>query len=82
VAISIRRDLQDGRRHITAPEAEACLGIRAGTVRRWAHAGRLHPVSTDKGGVQWYLLADILDLMRRPSYLHRRAAIAQVRRAR
>lgn len=58
----------DERRHITAREAEMCLGIRAGTVRQWARREKLFPCSTDKHKEQWYLLKDVLDLANRPRY--------------
>jgi hypothetical protein len=64
MAVSVRRDLQDARRHITAPEAEACLGIPKGTIRAWASQGKIHTVSTAKRGTQWYLLSEVLVLAR------------------
>lgn len=50
------------RRHITAREAQDCLGIPASTIRVWAWRGKLHAVSIDRNGERWYRLADVLEL--------------------
>ncbi|HEU4540318.1 MAG TPA: hypothetical protein VFR23_04250 [Jiangellaceae bacterium] len=51
------------RRHITAREAQDCLGIPAGTIRGWAKdEAKLCPVSIDANGERWYRLADVLEL--------------------
>lgn len=50
------------RRHITAREAQDCLGIPAGTIRAWASLGKLFAVSIDRDGARWYRLADVLEL--------------------
>ncbi|GAA4685649.1 hypothetical protein GCM10023215_21110 [Pseudonocardia yuanmonensis] len=42
-------DLEPRVRHLfSAAEAERVLGIKAGTVRQWAHRGQLHPVGLDE----------------------------------
>lgn len=50
------------RRTITAKEAEAQLGIPAGTIRGWASSGRLYAVSIGPDRQRWYLLREVLAL--------------------
>lgn len=52
----------EDRRTITAKEAEAELGIPAGTIRGWASAGKLYAVSIGPDRQRWYLLAEVLIL--------------------
>lgn len=56
--------VQDHYRHITAPEAQATLGIPAATLRSWVHRHRLLPVGDERDGTRRmrYRLADVLAL--------------------
>ena len=55
-------ELRDQRRVITAKEAQAQLGIPAGSIRGWASAGRLLARSIGPDRQRWYLIADVLEL--------------------
>ncbi|HMB78075.1 MAG TPA: helix-turn-helix domain-containing protein [Kiloniellaceae bacterium] len=54
--------MSDERRTITAPEAQAALGIPASTIRSWAHRGLLYAVGIGRRGVRLYRLLDVLTL--------------------
>lgn len=55
----------DERRHITAAEAKACLGISPSTIRSWVHRKQLHPVGVESKARRRYVLKDILELAAR-----------------
>lgn len=49
---------------LNASQAQAHLGLRAGTVRQWAHRGRIRSLAKDRAGRPLYDLADLLRLAR------------------